>query len=325
MTPPAGPDIRMLTARFEHASTVEIPPFDWMRRRFAWNPLPAELALEVVEIGRRLRTDERVHRRGGEPLELPDDVGDVRRAADVGAGHLALHDGLRPALVSVVDEREQEPDDHRRDAAALEHRDGVEHLLLVERRLDPSVGGEDALGDGDAVAALDQRPVLPRHLEVEREVVGALVAADVQDVAEVARGEHPHLGAVVLDGDVGGDGGAVDDEVDVTGPHPGHLAQLAQSAQHSFRLVVRRARHLVDVHPALGLQHEIRIGASDVYSDSRHGSVVLRLFRGRRSAMSFHSSHVTSRALCRDHRDSIPCLRVWTPASREWRPDIASH
>ena len=43
MTPPAGPDMRMLTARFEHASTVEIPPFDWMRRRFAWNPLPASL------------------------------------------------------------------------------------------------------------------------------------------------------------------------------------------------------------------------------------------------------------------------------------------
>ena len=43
ITPPAGPDMRMLTARFEHASTVEIPPFDWMRRRFAWNPLSASL------------------------------------------------------------------------------------------------------------------------------------------------------------------------------------------------------------------------------------------------------------------------------------------
>ena len=106
--------------------------------------------------------------------------------------------------------------------------------------------------------------------------MGALVAANVQDVAEVARGEHPHLGAVVLDGDVGGDGGAVDDEVDVARPHPGHLAQLAQASQHPFGLVVRRARHLVHVHPALGFEHEIGIGASDVYSNSRHGFVVLR-------------------------------------------------
>ena len=48
MTPPAGPDMRMLTARFEHASTVEIPPFDWMRRRFALNPLLASLLCRLL-------------------------------------------------------------------------------------------------------------------------------------------------------------------------------------------------------------------------------------------------------------------------------------
>ena len=41
MTPPAGPDISMLTARFEQASTVEIPPFDWMIRRLALKPFSA--------------------------------------------------------------------------------------------------------------------------------------------------------------------------------------------------------------------------------------------------------------------------------------------
>ena len=41
MTPPAGPDIRMLTARFEQASMVEMPPFDWIRRSAAPKPLSA--------------------------------------------------------------------------------------------------------------------------------------------------------------------------------------------------------------------------------------------------------------------------------------------
>ena len=193
-------------------------------------------------------------------------------ATDVGAGHLALHDCFRPTLVGIVDEREQESDHHRLDAPAFEHLHRSEHLVLVEGGLDAAVGREDSLGDGDAIAALDQRPVLPRHFEVKGEVVGTLVAADMQDVAEVACGEHPHLGAVVLDGDVGGDGGAVDDEVDVARPDSGHLAQLAQPPQHPFGLIVRRARHLVDMDPALGLEHEIRVGASNVYSDSRHGS-----------------------------------------------------
>ena len=88
---------------------------------------------------------------------------------------------------------------------------------------------------GIRLRRLTRGPVLPRDLEVEGEVVGALVAADVQDVAEVARGEHPHLGAVVLYGDVGGDGGAVDDELDVVPPHPRDLAQLLQAPQHPLR------------------------------------------------------------------------------------------
>ena len=48
MTPPAGPDMRMLTARFEHASTVETPPFDWMSRRFARNPWRASWSRRLV-------------------------------------------------------------------------------------------------------------------------------------------------------------------------------------------------------------------------------------------------------------------------------------
>ena len=150
--------------------------------------------------------------------------------------------------------------------------DGLEDFGLVERDFDLAVGRQDALGHRDAVAPLDQRPLLPGHLEMQREIIRPLVPADMQDVAEVARREHADFGAVMLDGDVGGDRGAVHDQRHVVGTNAGYLAELAQPLEHALGLVVRRAGDLMDKDAVIGLEHEVGIGPADIDAYARHGS-----------------------------------------------------
>ena len=281
-------------------------------------PLARELVPEVGEVDARFRPDERVHRGGREALVLAEHVRDVRRAADVGLRHLALDDGAGALLVLVVHEREEEADDDGADPPLLEDADRFEHVVLVERGPDPPVRGEDPLGDGDPVPALDEGPRLPRHVEVEREVVRALVAGDVEDVPEVPGGEHPHLRAGVLDGDVGRDGGAVDHEVDVLAGDPRDLAELEEALQHPDGLVLGGALDLVHEHPALGLEHEVRVRAPDVdsYPCAHRVLVVLAAVPA--------ALPVTGRAAHRRHRYRHHHRRRRPPGLRRARPFAGS-
>ncbi|MNE86357.1 hypothetical protein D3C80_1834500 [compost metagenome] len=107
------------------------------------------------------------------------------------------------------------------------------------------MGRQDALVDRDTVAPPHQRRALPRHVELQREVVGALVPADVQDVAKALGGEHPHLGAVVFDGNVGGHRGAVDDQVHLVGADASLGAQFKDAAHDGDGLVLKGGRDFV--------------------------------------------------------------------------------
>ena len=141
-----------------------------------------------------------------------------------------------------------------------------------ERRLDLAVGRHDAFGHRDAVAPLDQRPLLPGDLEMQREIIRPLVPADVQDVAEVSRRQHPDFGAVVLDRDVGGDRRPVHDQRHVIGTNAGNLAQLAQPLEHALGLVMRGAGDLVDEDAVVRLENEVGVGPADIDAYARHGS-----------------------------------------------------
>ena len=57
----------------------------------------------------------------------------------------------------VVQEGEQEADDHRFDAAFLENFGGRAHFLLVERCIHGAVRRQDPFGNRNAIAPLDQR------------------------------------------------------------------------------------------------------------------------------------------------------------------------
>ena len=85
----------------------------------------------------------------------------------------------------------------------------------------------------DAVAALDQRLRLPRHVELQREIVRPLVTGHVQDVAEAAGGDHADFGALALDHHIRGDRRAVEHEVHVARRHACDLADLEHAAHHA--------------------------------------------------------------------------------------------
>ena len=96
--------------------------------------------------------------------------------------------------------------------------------------------------------------------------------ADMQNVAKVARRQHADFGAVMLDGDVGGDRGAVHDQRYVVGTDAGNVAQFAQALEHALGLVVRRAGDLMNEDAVIGLEHEVGIGPADIDAYARHES-----------------------------------------------------
>ena len=138
-----------------------------------------------------------------------------------------------------------------------------------------AVGRQDALGHRDAVAPLDQRPLLPGNFEMQRKIIRPFVPADMQDVAEVPRGEHADFGAVMLDGDVGCDRGPVHDQRYIVGTNAGNLAKFAQAFEHALGLVVRRAGNLMDENAVIGLEYEVGIGPADIDAYARHESPIV--------------------------------------------------
>ena len=89
----------------------------------------------------------------------------------------------------------QQADRDGLDAGRLQRAHALAHLVLVERHEHLAVRRGHALLDREPVAALDERPRLPRQLLLEREVERLLVPGDVQDVAEALGRDHPDLGA----------------------------------------------------------------------------------------------------------------------------------
>ena len=127
-------------------------------------------------------------------------------------------------------------------------------LVLGERHEDLA-RRPDPLRDDLPVAPPDERAVLPRHLLVDRVVLGALMAGDVEDVAVAARRDQPHARAVVLQERVGRDRRAVEERVDGS-----RIAvRAAHARDQALGGIGGRRGHLVD--PDL---RGLRVGDDDV-------------------------------------------------------------
>ena len=220
------------------------------------------------------RPDERIHRGGGEPLELPE----LGRYGG-GCGHetvrmLLAHDGCRPLLVGRIDPGEQEAHRDRLHAFAPEPARRVPHRLFVERSEDLARRRGDAFGHREAVPAAHERPVLPRDLLPDGVVLGPLVTADVDDVAVALAGDHAGASAVVGENRVGRDGGAVKQVSDLGRGERLALAELAHRIEHAERRIVGGGRHLVDANVVrLGVgEYDVGERPADIDSDELHDS-----------------------------------------------------
>jgi len=117
----------------------------------------------------------------------------------------------------------------------------------------------DTAADLEAIIARGQRPRLLPHEAVEVAPVGVL---DEDDVAEAAIGDEGDPGPLSLDERVGGDGRAMDEELDVRCRN----ARLLDDAKDRLDRLLRHARRFVDSDLAcLGVEcHEIGEGTADI-------------------------------------------------------------
>ena len=116
------------------------------------------------------------------------------------------HQIAGPTLVTVVDVGVDEVDDEGLDALRAERLGGAAYLALVERD-DHLTLGVDPLGHLQAQLARDEW--LERALEAVRRRSRA--PAELEHIAEAARGDEARAGTLALEHRVGGCGGAVHD------------------------------------------------------------------------------------------------------------------
>ncbi len=224
-----------------------------------------DLRFELRHVIAHLGADEGVHRRRGEALELAELRRHRRGGGGEALGIFLAHDGQRARLVRRVEIGEQEADGDRLHAGVLQLAHGLADAFLVERLQHLAARRHQPLGHRLAMAALDQRPVLPRDVLHDRVVLRPLVAADMQDVAVAAGGDHAGDGAVVLEDGVGGDGGAMEHHVDRLARDAVLVAQRHQPLHDAARGIVGRGRDLVD-----GGRAGIRVGIDQIGESPAH-------------------------------------------------------
>ena len=154
---------------------------------------------------------------------------------------------------------------------------GVGDLGLVERHDDLALG-VDALVDLQAPLAGDQRLEGAGHAVG----LGPRAPAELEAIAEAARGDQTDLGELALEHGVGGGGGAVDDEVEIGGGDAG----LGDGCQHAIGLVGGGGEDLGEPD-ALALradlvEQQVREGAADV--DANHPPHACLVSRSRSSS-----------------------------------------
>ena len=227
---------------------------------------------EALEVGAELRRQVGVGDGGGEALVLAELRQHLARERDVDVPERLAHRLADAALVVGVQEGEQQADRHRLDLRLAQRLDRLAHAVLVER-LDLAVGPH-ALADGEAQVARHERLGPALGEVVER---GAVLARELDQVAEALGRHERRAGAAALEQRVGGDRHPVREGRDVGG-----LDGL-EAAHHALRLVLGGARHLGGQDVPAIQRHQISEGSSNIYTNpdqSRPFSTKMALSRG---------------------------------------------
>ena len=241
----------------------------------------AQPTLQPLQIKRGCGPDIGIHRGRREALVFADHVDHFMRAADKRVGDDAFDDVARLRFVFVVEEREQETNDDRLQAALLER--FRRRLDLIEREWDFNLAGRrsQTLVHDQPIAPFDERLRLPGHVELQREIVRTFVPSHMQDVAESTRGDHAHVGALTLDHHVGRHRRAVQHHVDRAWRHPGDAAHFHHALYDGYGLIGGRRGNFVHENPLLAplqglFENDVGEGSSDVHAHSDHACSSLR-------------------------------------------------
>ena len=116
--------------------------------------------------------------------------------------------------MSRIEIGEEEADGDRVDPGFLQFAYGLTNTCLVERLEDLALGRSQPFANRLAMPSFHQRAVLPGDVLHDGVMLRPLVTADMQDVAIAAGRDHAGDGTVVFEDGVGGDGGAVEHDVD---------------------------------------------------------------------------------------------------------------
>ena len=159
--------------------------------------------------------------------------------------------------MAVIEERKHEPDRNRFDPAFLVNLKGGAHFVFVHRHFDLAGWRAHTLCHRDAVAAFGQWMNLPRHIKMQGEVVGAFVTPDVQNITETLGGQETNFGTVGFNRDVGGNGCAVTDDLDLFLVNLGDVTNLVNTINNRNQIATAvRAAEIA----AKGKTGSLRVG-----------------------------------------------------------------
>src|SRR5262249_54563994 len=127
----------------------------------------------------------------------------------------------------------QEADCDGLDTLLLQFLDLSSGFLFIERNENIADGRNQAFRHDLAMTSADERANLPGNVLHDRIVLRALMAADMNDVAIAAGGDHSGPGAFVFENSVGADRGSVKQMVELRDLDAFALAELGDSGNHA--------------------------------------------------------------------------------------------
>ena len=147
----------------------------------------------------------------------------------------------------------------------------------ARRTLSSSSGDEHLAARVEPLADAEPAPTRReegRRLRIHLEVVHAraLLPPELEHVLEALGGEHGGDRALLLEDGVGGDGGAVDEALDVGRPRAGQREHAGDRGADALEEILGRARHLGEREAARVVEgHDVGEGAADVDADLHRG------------------------------------------------------
>ena len=156
--------------------------------------------------------DKGVNGRRGKAFKLAELGGEGSRGGDKDLGVFFENDLAGAIFMRGVEVGEQKTNGDRFDPGVFELAGRLTDRSFIERNQNLAVRRNKPLRNTLAIAAADQRAVLPGNLLLNGVVMGPLVATDMENIAVALGGHHAGGRAFIFQQSIGGDRGPVVDQ-----------------------------------------------------------------------------------------------------------------